>query len=96
MSEGRQDVGGKASSARDAAKASVQSAARRSAGAGRGKRELHPLGAVSQAVVRFGRRHTVLAALGACLAVVAMVVLLVWYEVFSGAAEPPQFVYASF
>ncbi len=60
------------------------------------KKERRPLHAAAQVVVRFGAAHSRLAALGGCVAAVGMVVLLVWFTVFSGMAEPPQFVYASF
>lgn len=60
------------------------------------KKERRPLHAVAQAVVRFGNAHGRLAALGAFVAAAGMIALLVWFTVFSGMAEPPQFVYASF
>lgn len=63
---------------------------------GAGKKERRPLHAIAQGVVRFGNAHSRLAALGGCVATVGMVALLVWFTVFSGMAEPPQFVYASF
>lgn len=68
----------------------------RKTGPGARKKERRPLHAVAQAIARFGGAHSRLAALGGCVAAVGMVALLVWFTAFSGMAEPPQFVYASF
>ena len=46
--------------------------------------------------IAFLNRHAAITAICAGACIVAAGVLLVWYEVFSGFAEPIQFIYAAF
>ena len=45
---------------------------------------------------RFMTEHPGITAFGAAAALVAMFALLFWYSVFSGLAEPVQFIYTGF
>lgn len=51
---------------------------------------------IATQAMAFARNHTALTALGAGAAIVIAGVLVFWYEVFSGYAEPIQFIYAAF
>ena len=56
-------------------------------------KNLHEL---SQAAIGFVNRHAIMAGLGVGAFLVLAGLLVFWYEVFSGYAEPIQFIYAAF
>ncbi len=51
---------------------------------------------ISLKIQRFASEHTLATCVGAGVFVLAAGSVLLWYEVFSGLAEPIQFIYAEF
>ncbi len=62
----------------------------------RPKKPLTPFANARVAIIAFGNRHPALTGFGSAVAAVGMVLLLVWFLVFSGFDSPPTFIYAGF
>lgn len=62
----------------------------------RRKKAFTPFADARRAILAFGERHPHLTAAAAAPACAAMVLLLVWFLVFSGYDAPQQFIYAGF
>ncbi len=51
---------------------------------------------ISLKIQRFASEHTLATCIGASAFVLIAAIIVLWYEVFSGLAEPIQFIYAEF
>lgn len=51
---------------------------------------------ISLKIQRFASEHTFATCIGASAFVLIAAIIVLWYEVFSGLAEPIQFIYAEF